>query len=55
MGTLSNRRVVNPLLTEISRGYSNASLIGTKLFPIVTVDKEGGKIPQFTKEAFQNL
>ncbi len=53
MGTLSNKRIVDPVLTEIARGYNNASLIGTNLFPIVTVSKEGGKIPQFNKEAFK--
>ena len=53
MGTLNNKRIVDPVLTEIARGYNNASLIGTNLFPIVTVSKEGGKIPQFNKEAFK--
>ncbi len=53
MGTLSNKRVVDPVLTNIARGYNNAALIGTMLFPVVSVDKEGGKIPQFTKEAFK--
>lgn len=53
MGTLANRRVVDPVLTNIARGYNNAALIGTKLFPIVSVDKEAGKIPQFSKEAFK--
>ena len=33
MGTLQNKRIVDPVLTEISRGYTNASLIGTNLFP----------------------
>jgi hypothetical protein len=53
MGTLNNKRIVDPVLTEIARGYNNASLIGTNLFPVVTVNKEGGKIPQFNKEAFK--
>jgi hypothetical protein len=53
MGTLSNKRIVDPVLTQIARGYNNASFIGTKIFPVVEVDKEGGKIPQFTKEAFK--
>ena len=52
-GTLAAKRIVDPVLTSIARGYSNAALIATKLFPIVEVDKEGGKIPQFTKEAFK--
>lgn len=53
MGTLSNKRIVDPVLTEIARGYNNAALIGTMLFPVVEAEKEGGKIPQFTKEAFK--
>ena len=53
MGTQKNHRIVDPVLTNIARGYTNASLIGTKLFPVVNVNKEGGKIPQFTKEAFK--
>ena len=53
MSTLSNRRIVDPVLTNIARGYNNAALIGTTLFPVVTVEKEAGKIPQFSKEAFK--
>lgn len=53
MGTLSNRRIVDPVLTNIARGYNNAALVGTMLFPIVSVEKEAGKIPQFAKEAFK--
>lgn len=53
MGTLSDRRIVDPVLTELARGYSNSSFVFPKLFPIVPVAKEGGKIPQFNKEAFK--
>ena len=52
MSTIKNR-LVDPVLTQLARGYNNASLIGAKLFPVVNVDKEGGKIPQFSKEAFK--
>lgn len=51
--SLANNRIVDPVLTEIARGYNNASFIGTSLFPVVVVQKEGGKIPQFSKEAFK--
>lgn len=51
--SLINKRIVDPVLTNIARGYSNLSYIGTKLFPEVDVEKEGGKIPQFSKEAFK--
>jgi len=51
--TLQDKRVVDPVLTNIARGYSNASFIALSLFPVVTVEKEAGKIPQFNKEAFK--
>jgi hypothetical protein len=53
MGRLSNLRVVDPVLTNLAIGYSNAELVGDVLFPFVPVDKEGGKIPKFGKEAFK--
>ena len=53
MGTLSNKRIVDPVLTNIARAYHNAALVATVLFPVVTVSKEGGKIPEFTKESFK--
>jgi len=53
MGQLADLRLVDPVLTTIARGYSNAEFIGDKLFPFVTVDKEGGRIPKFGKESFR--
>ena len=53
MSTLQKKRVVDQVLTNIARGFFNASHLATKLFPMVSVTKEGGKIPQFTKEAFK--
>ncbi len=53
MGRLENLRVVDPVLTTLARGYKNGTFVGDKLFPFVPVDKEGGKIPQFGKEAFK--
>jgi hypothetical protein len=53
MDHLQSLRVVDEVLTNIARGYKNATLIGTNLFPIVDVNKEGGKIPQFTAESFK--
>ncbi|MFZ1290770.1 MAG: hypothetical protein WAR79_11810 [Melioribacteraceae bacterium] len=52
-GTLKLKRVNNPVLSELARGYSNAEHIGTKIFPVVEVTKEGGKVPLFSKEAFK--
>jgi len=52
-GTLAQRRIVDPVLTELARGYSNANFIANNVFPVVPVVKEAGKIPQFNKEAFK--
>lgn len=53
MDQLENLRVVDEVLTNVARGYTNANFIGTNLFPVVNVKKEGGKIPQFNAEAFR--
>jgi len=53
MGRLEELRVVDPVLTNIARGYSNSAYVGTVLAPVVPVQKEAGKIPQFGKEAFK--
>lgn len=50
---LSALRIVDPVLTTLATGYSNAELVSEKLFPLVTVIKEAGKIPRFGKEAFR--
>jgi len=50
---LNDIRIVDPVLTELARGYTNADYIATALFPIVNVNKEAGKIPLFGKEAFK--
>ena len=51
--SLSNKRIVDPVLTNYARGYTNSQFIADKLFPIVSVSKEGGTIPVFGKEAFK--
>ena len=53
MGRLSKLRVVDPVLSALALGYSNAEFVGDQLLPFVTLDKEGGKIPRFGKEAFK--
>ena len=52
-GRNENLRVVDQVLTTVARGYSNKKLIGESLFPVVNVDKEGGKIPLWGKEDFK--
>ncbi|EBV3452525.1 hypothetical protein ABO63_06485 [Salmonella enterica subsp. enterica serovar Typhimurium] len=49
---LKGKRVVDPVLTNIARGYKNAAFIGERIFPIVETDKEGVTVPTFGKTAF---
>jgi len=51
--TPANARVIDPVLTEIARGYQNNVFVGAALFPAVPVGQRGGKIIQFGKEAFR--
>lgn len=53
MSRLANLRQVDPVLTNLAIGYGNAELIAEHLFPMVELDKEGGKIPTFGKEKFR--
>ena len=47
-------RVVDPVLTQLARGYSNAEFVGETLFPVIgNLLKESGVLPQFGKEAFK--
>lgn len=48
-----NLRVVNPVLTNMARGYTNEEYIGAQLLPFAPMEKEGGTIPTFGKEAFR--
>lgn len=50
MSRLSKLRVVDPVLTELARGYSPQSYYFHHLFPIVTTSKEAGEIPCWSKE-----
>lgn len=49
---LKGKRVVDPVLTSIARGYKNAAFIGESIFPVVETDKEGVTVPTFGKSAF---
>lgn len=50
---LKKLRVVDPVLTNLVRGYRNAQFVGETLFPLASMDKEAGIIPLFGKETFQ--
>ncbi|MBG6244782.1 hypothetical protein CS369_08395 [Candidatus Symbiopectobacterium sp. 'North America'] len=49
---LRGKRVVDPVLTSVARGYKNAAFIGESILPIVQVEKEGLIVPLFGKGAF---
>lgn len=51
--TLSQTRIVDPILTTVSIGYRNADLVGDVLFPRVPVPSRAGKIIEFDKTAFR--
>lgn len=48
-----NLRVVDPVLSNLAIGYTNAELIAEMLFPLARVQKEAGKIPVFNKDHFK--
>jgi hypothetical protein len=55
MPDLSSRRIVDPLLTNLALGFSNSfPFIGTKLYPLIQVEKEAGKYVKFDKSWFVN-
>jgi hypothetical protein len=51
--TPSQARVIDPVLTQVARGYTNAAYAGLALFPAVPVGARGGRVIQFGKEHFR--
>jgi len=51
--TTAQSRIVDPVLSEIARGYKNGEMIGELLFPTVPVRARAGRIVAFQKEHFQ--
>ena len=49
---LSATRVVDPILTNVARGYKNAMFVFAYIFPIVSVMARGGKVIAFGAEHF---
>jgi hypothetical protein len=49
---LKEQRIVDPVLSELAAGYSNAAYVAEQLFPEIEVEKEGFKVPKFSKESF---
>jgi hypothetical protein len=50
--SVSQARVIDPVLSTVAQGYRNAELVGGALFPYVPVGMRGGKIITFNKEDF---
>lgn len=50
--TPAQSRVIDPILSTVAQGYTNAELVGSALFPYVPVAQRGGKIITFGKEDF---
>lgn len=50
--TLSQARVINPVLTEIAQGIKQNALAGAALFPTVNVGQRAGNIITFGREDF---
>ena len=51
--TPAGARVIDPVLTQVARGYRNPLAIYPFLFPIVPVGSRGGTIIAFGAEDFQ--
>jgi hypothetical protein len=50
--SVSQARVIDPILSTVAQGYKNADAVGFYLFPYVPVGQRGGKIISFGKEDF---
>jgi len=44
--------MVDPVLTNIAQGYTPTYFLGDKLFPIVKVPSQKGKVPKFGRDSF---
>lgn len=50
--SLSQVRVIDPVLTQLAQGYKQSGMVGQALFPKVNVGQRAGKILTFGKEDF---
>jgi len=51
--SVSQARVVNPILSSVAQGYTNMELVGHALFPRVPVYTTGGQIIEFDRDAYR--
>ncbi|MBL1321519.1 MAG: hypothetical protein COA63_010740 [Methylophaga sp.] len=52
MPSSAQRRVIDPILSNVVLGYKHPEHVGMELFPRVPVNVSAGKIIQFNKDAF---
>lgn len=53
MATTAQRRVIDPILSNVVQGYIHPEHVGGILFPRVPVQVSGGKIIEFGKDSFK--
>ena len=51
--SISQARVIDPVLTQVAQGYKHAERVGSMLFPSVPVDVRGGTVLEFSRESFR--
>ena len=52
--SLSQVRVIDPILTEVARGYtSQKAAVADALFPVVSVNTRAGRILKFDADSFK--
>lgn len=49
---LSNRRMVDPVLTKLATGIAQGEFISERAFPVVTTEKEGLRVPVWSDASF---
>lgn len=51
--SLSQTRIVDPVLSNVARGFKQPGMAGGALFPTVSVNKRAGRILEFGREDFK--
>ncbi|KQI67994.1 hypothetical protein AN189_13070 [Loktanella sp. 3ANDIMAR09] len=46
-------RVIDPILSQHARGYTNAGMIGHLILPYVDIAQRGGRVIRFNKDSFR--
>lgn len=49
----AHARVINPVLSNVARGYKHPEAVGMNLFPFVPVGQRGGKVISFSPDDFK--